>query len=58
MSTALEMSLDDLIKRNRKSRSGKTRGRGRGSGPGPARRFTNRGANRSAPYAPAKVKYN
>ena len=55
MSSALEMSLDDLIKRNRKSRSGKSRGRGRGSGPGPARRFPNRGANRSAPYAPAKV---
>ncbi|KAB2050489.1 hypothetical protein ES319_A13G250000v1 [Gossypium barbadense] len=55
MSSALEMSLDDLIKRNRKPRSGKSRGRGRGSGPGPARRFPNRGANRSAPYAPAKV---
>ena len=55
MSSALEMSLDDLIKRNRKSGSGNSRGRGRGSGPGPARRFPNRGANRSAPYTTAKV---
>ncbi|MBA0735693.1 hypothetical protein Gogos_019515 [Gossypium gossypioides] len=53
MSSALEMSLDDLIKRNRKSGSGNPRGRGRGSGPGPARRFPNRGANRSAPYTAA-----
>lgn len=55
MSSALEMSLDDLIKRNRKSGSGNSRGRGRGSGPGPARRLPNRGANRSAPYAAAKA---
>ncbi|XP_022729582.1 THO complex subunit 4A-like [Durio zibethinus] len=55
MSSALEMSLDDLIKRNRKSGSGNSRGRGRGSGPGPARRFPNRGANRSAPYTTAKA---
>ncbi|KAK8544981.1 hypothetical protein V6N13_066290 [Hibiscus sabdariffa] len=55
MSSALEMSLDDLIKRNRKSGSGNSRGRGRGSGPGPARRFPNRGANRSAPYTAAKA---
>ncbi|XVE59225.1 hypothetical protein DITRI_Ditri05aG0028600 [Diplodiscus trichospermus] len=55
MSSALEMSLDDLIKRNRKSGSGNTRGRGRGSGPGPTRRFGNRGANRSAPYTTAKA---
>ncbi|XVE79623.1 hypothetical protein DITRI_Ditri14bG0072900 [Diplodiscus trichospermus] len=55
MSSALEMSLDDLIKRNRRSGSGNSRGRGRGSGPGPARRFSNRGANRSAPYTTAKA---
>ncbi|KAK8683519.1 hypothetical protein V6N13_039578 [Hibiscus sabdariffa] len=53
MSSALEMSLDDLIKRSRKSGSGNPRGRGRGSGAGPVRRFSNRGANRSAPYTPA-----
>ncbi|KAK6271952.1 hypothetical protein POUND7_009035 [Theobroma cacao] len=55
MSSALEMSLDDLIKRNRKSGSGNSRGRGRGSGPGPARRFPNRGASRSGPYTAAKA---
>ncbi|OMO91299.1 hypothetical protein COLO4_18470 [Corchorus olitorius] len=49
------MSLDDLIKRNRKSGSGNSRGRGRGSGPGPARRLPNRGANRSAPYTTSKA---
>lgn len=48
---ALDMTLDDLIKNNKKSGGG--RGRGRGSGPGPARRFPNRGANRAAPYAAA-----
>ncbi|GMJ08968.1 hypothetical protein like AT5G59950 [Hibiscus trionum] len=53
MSSALEMSLDDLIKRNRKSGSANPRGRGRGSGAGPVRRFSNRGANRSAPYTTA-----
>ncbi|MFS7943064.1 putative chromatin target of PRMT1 protein [Helianthus anomalus] len=55
---ALDMSLDDLIKNNKKSGDGGGRGRGRGrsSGPGPARRFNNRGANRSTPYgAPAKA---
>lgn len=49
------MSLDDIIKSNKKSGSGNFRGRGRGSGPGPARRFNNRGANRAAPYATSKV---
>lgn len=49
------MSLDDIIKNNKKSGSGNSRGRGRGSGPGPARRFPNRGANRSAPYTTSKV---
>ncbi|KAJ9188969.1 hypothetical protein P3X46_000315 [Hevea brasiliensis] len=50
MSSALDMSLDDIIKSNKKSGSGNARGRGRASGPGPARRFTNRIANRAAPY--------
>ncbi|XP_022874456.1 THO complex subunit 4A-like [Olea europaea var. sylvestris] len=49
---ALDMTLDDLIKSNKKSAP---RGRGRGSGPGPARRFPNRSANRAAPYAVAKA---
>ncbi|PKI61687.1 hypothetical protein CRG98_017911 [Punica granatum] len=56
MSSALDMSLDDLIKNNKKSGSGNPRARGRGSGgPGPARRPQNRAANRAAPYAPAKA---
>lgn len=57
MSAALDMTLDDIIKNNKKSGSGNSRGRGRGSGsgPGPARRFPNRAANRAAPYTTAKV---
>ncbi len=55
MSSALDMSLDDIIKNNKKSGSGSFRGRGRGSGPGPARRFSNRGSNRTAPYSTAKA---
>ncbi|XP_057956093.1 THO complex subunit 4A isoform X2 [Malania oleifera] len=55
MSSALDMSLDDLIKTNKKAGGGSSRGRGRASGPGPARRFPNRGANRAAPYAPPKA---
>lgn len=55
MSSALDMSLDDIIKNNKKSGSGNLRGRGRGSGPGPARRFPNRGASRVAPYTTAKA---
>lgn len=55
---ALDMSLDDLIKNNKKSDGGgRGRGRGRSSGPGPARRFNNRGANRSTPYGGPKVDY-
>ncbi|KAJ9178256.1 hypothetical protein P3X46_010156 [Hevea brasiliensis] len=55
MSSALDMSLDDIIKSNKKSGSGNARGRGRASGPGPARRLANRGANRAAPYTTAKA---
>ncbi|KAG6436199.1 hypothetical protein SASPL_101084 [Salvia splendens] len=46
---ALDMSLDDLIKNNKKS------GRGRAAGSGPARRPTNRFANRVTPYSAPKA---
>ncbi|KAL0436808.1 UNVERIFIED_CONTAM: THO complex subunitA [Sesamum radiatum] len=49
---ALDMTLDDLIKSNKKPAA---RGRGRGAGPGPARRQPNRSANRAAPYVPPKA---
>jgi len=57
MSAALDLSLDDIIKNNKKSGSGNFRGQNRssGSGSGPSRRFPNRAANRAAPYAAAKV---
>ncbi|CAA2968787.1 THO complex subunit 4A-like [Olea europaea subsp. europaea] len=52
----LDMTLDDLIKSNKKSGSrGRGRGSSSGSGPGPNRRFSNRSANRAAPYAVAKA---
>ncbi|KAF8395096.1 hypothetical protein HHK36_019037 [Tetracentron sinense] len=55
MSSALDMSLDDLIKNNKKSGGGgNSRGRGRGSGPGPARRLPNRGSDRATPYSMGK----
>lgn len=50
---ALDMTLDDLIKNNKKSAP---RGRGRAAGPGPARRLPNRFANRTSPYAAPKVR--
>ncbi|RWV78214.1 hypothetical protein GW17_00060848 [Ensete ventricosum] len=55
MSSALDMSLEDIIKNNKKSAVG-SRGRGRGSGTGPARRVPNRSAIRSAPYSFGKVR--
>ncbi|KAG7534885.1 RNA-binding domain superfamily [Arabidopsis thaliana x Arabidopsis arenosa] len=58
MSTGLDMSLDDMIAKNRKSRggAGPARGTGSGSGPGPTRRNNpNRKSNRSAPYQSAKA---
>ncbi|KAF5181269.1 Tho complex subunit 4a [Thalictrum thalictroides] len=61
MSSALDMSLEDLIKNNKKSGGGgggSRGGRGGGgrgsSGPGPNRRFNNRGANRTTPYSLGK----
>ncbi|KAK1297945.1 hypothetical protein QJS10_CPB14g01496 [Acorus calamus] len=56
MSSSLDVSLDDLIKNNKKSASGGGfRGRGRGSGPGPARSFPNRSGNRSNPYSTGRA---
>lgn len=49
MSAALAMSLDDIIKNNKNSGSRNLRVRRRGHGP--ARRFSNRAANRAAPYS-------
>ncbi|KAA8539437.1 hypothetical protein F0562_026129 [Nyssa sinensis] len=62
MSEALDMSLDDIIRNNKKSGGsygnlrGRGRGRGRGfgsgsgSGAGPVRRFANRAPTRMNPY--------
>ena len=56
MSNALDMSLDDLIKNNKKSGSGNIKGKGRGSsGLGPTRRQTKRSGNRPAPYSVGKA---
>ncbi|XP_015058964.1 THO complex subunit 4A [Solanum pennellii] len=56
---ALDMTLDDLIKKNKTGTGGKPRGRGRGaastSSAGPSRRVPNRSANRAAPYSIAKA---
>ncbi|XP_077232885.1 THO complex subunit 4B-like [Tasmannia lanceolata] len=54
MASALDMSLDHLIKNNKKSGVVNFRGRGIGSGPGPTRRFSNRGSNRTPPYSIGK----
>ncbi|KAG5588870.1 hypothetical protein H5410_039384 [Solanum commersonii] len=56
---ALDMTLDDLIKKNKTGIGGKPRGRGRGaafaSSARPSRQFPNRSANLAAPYSIAKV---
>jgi len=59
----LDMTLDDLIKKNKTGTGGKPCGRGCGaasasaSSAGPSRQFPNRSANRAAPYSIAKVEY-
>ncbi|XP_027341834.1 THO complex subunit 4A-like [Abrus precatorius] len=55
MSAALDMTLDDIIKNNKKSAPANSKPRTRAPGPGPARRFSNRAANRVAPYTTAKA---
>ncbi|XP_051143444.1 THO complex subunit 4A-like [Andrographis paniculata] len=50
----LDMTLDDLIKINKKPAGNRGRG-GRPNGPGPARRQPIRSANRLAPYAAPKA---
>ncbi|XP_047317254.1 THO complex subunit 4B-like [Impatiens glandulifera] len=52
---AMDMTLDDLIKVNKKSSGASRGGRTRPSGPGPVRRFSNRGGSRPAPYATSQV---
>lgn len=54
MTSALDMSLDDIIKSNKRSSS---RGRGRGSGLGPARRTFKRGVNRTVPYSEVTISF-
>ncbi|KAM7464082.1 hypothetical protein LguiA_032203 [Lonicera macranthoides] len=52
----LDVSLDDLIKKNKKSAVPKPRvGRDRSSGPGPSRRLPDRSSNRPSPYSIAPV---
>ncbi|KAH9735805.1 RRM domain-containing protein [Citrus sinensis] len=51
MTSALDMSLDDIIKSNKRSSSRGRGGGGRGSGLGPARHTFKRGVNRTAPYS-------
>ncbi|KAM0061025.1 hypothetical protein Hdeb2414_s0004g00131061 [Helianthus debilis subsp. tardiflorus] len=52
---ALDMSLNDLIKNNKKSGDSGGRDRGPASGPGPAHRFNNHDFNRSTPYGTTKA---
>ncbi|KAK9072743.1 hypothetical protein SSX86_009178 [Deinandra increscens subsp. villosa] len=52
----LDVSLDDMIKMNKKSRASENpRSRARNSGPGPSRRLPNRASRRSTPYGGEKV---
>ncbi|PWA31973.1 nucleotide-binding alpha-beta plait domain-containing protein [Artemisia annua] len=56
MSSNLDMSLDDMIKMNKKTKgSENSRSKPRNSGPGPSRRVPNRANNRSTPYGAQKV---
>ncbi|XP_020594626.1 THO complex subunit 4A-like, partial [Phalaenopsis equestris] len=56
MSNALDMSLDDLIKNNKKSGGGNRKGKRRGSsGLGPTRRPTKRSGSRPATYPLGKA---
>nr|CAD1822080.1 unnamed protein product [Ananas comosus var. bracteatus] len=62
MTSSLDMSLDDLIQKNKKPYGGAASSRGRGggagggvAGAGPARRFPNRSGNRPAPYSAGKA---
>ncbi|CAA7406315.1 unnamed protein product [Spirodela intermedia] len=55
MSSALDTSLDELIKKSKKSGSGNLRRQGgRGSGSGPTRRVSNRSGSRAVPYSVGK----
>ncbi|GJZ70247.1 hypothetical protein Tco_0633797 [Tanacetum coccineum] len=54
---SVDMSLDDLIKNNKRSDGGDTENRhggGHGSGPGPTCRFNNLGAYSATPYVGSK----
>ncbi|KAF9596344.1 hypothetical protein IFM89_008870 [Coptis chinensis] len=60
MTDGLDMSLEDIIKKNKKGGVGNSSASGRGGrsgsnpGPGPTRRFQNRGSNRTTPYSMGK----
>ncbi|GAB4833786.1 hypothetical protein Ancab_032035 [Ancistrocladus abbreviatus] len=53
MASGIDMTLDDLIKKNKQSKP--SRGRGRSSAPGPTRRVFKRRANRPTPYPTSNV---
>ena len=55
MTSALDMSLDDIIKSNKRSSSRGRGGGGRGSGLGPARHTFKRGVNKTAPYSKVTI---